>query len=101
MKSISNTIENTQDIKDTTYQVWVLGYDDNGDITDFEVLVNEYKDAERMVEYAKKYVKEECYKTIVLPNEIKYIEILGETVTNFEGYTENIETLFSKIVKVK
>ena len=95
MKSISNTIENT------TYQVWVLGYDENGDITDFEVLVNEYKDAERMVEYAKKYIKEEHYKNIVLPNEIKYIEILGETVVDFEDYTENVETLFSKIVKIK
>lgn len=95
MKSISNTIEST------TYQVWVLGYDENGDITDFEVLVNECKDAERMIEYAKKYVKEERYKNIVLPNEIKYIEILGETVVNFEDYTENVETLFSKIVKVK
>ena len=77
MKSISNTIEST------TYQVWVLGYDENGDITDFEVLVNECKDAERMID------------------EIKYIEILGETVVNFEDYTENVETLFSKIVKVK
>ena len=95
MKSISNTIENT------TYQVWVLGYDENGDITDFEVLVNEYKDAERMVEYAKKCIKEEHYKNIVLPNEIKYIEILGETVVDFEDYTENVETLFSKIVKIK
>ena len=95
MKSISNTIEST------TYQVWVLGYDENGDITDFEVLVNECKDAERMVEYAKKYVKEKHNKNIVLPNEIKYIEILGETVVNFEDYTENVETLFSKIVKVK
>lgn len=95
MKSISNTIENT------TYQVWALGYDKNEDITDFEVLVNEHKDAERMVEYAKKYVEEECYKTMAFPKKVKYIEVWVETVVNFEDHTEHVETLFSKIVKVK
>ena len=54
-----------------------------------------------MIKYAKKYVKEKRYKNIVLPNEIKYIEVLVETVVNFEGHTESAETLFSKIVKVK
>ena len=95
MKSISNTIENA------TYQVWFLGYDKNEDITDFEVLVNEDKDAERMVEYAKKYVEEKRYKTMVFPKKVKYIEVLVETVANFEDHTENVETLFTRIVKVK
>lgn len=101
MKSISNTIENTQGIKETTYQVWVLGYDKNEAITDIEVLASEDKDAERMVEYAKKYVEEEHYKTMVFPKKVKYIEVLVETVVNFEDHTENVETLFSKVVKVK
>ena len=95
MKSITNTIENT------TYQVWFLGYDKNEDITDFEVLVNEDKDAERMIEYAKKYVEEKRYKTMVFPKKVKYIEVLVETVANFEDHTENVETLFTRIVKVK
>ena len=95
MKSISKTIEST------TYQVWVLGYDKNEDITDFEVLVNEDKDAERMIEYAKKYVEEKYYKTMVFPNKVKYIEVWVETVVNFEDHTENVETLFTRIVKVK
>ena len=95
MKSISNTIENT------TYQVWVLGYDKNEDITDIEVLASEDKDAERMIEYAKKYVEEKHYKTMAFPKKVKYIEILVETVVNFEDHTENIETLFSRFVKVK
>ena len=95
MESISNTIENA------TYQVWFLGYDKNEDITDFEVLVNEDKDAERMVEYAKKYVEEKRYKTMVFPKKVKYIEVLVETVANFEDHTENVETLFTRIVKVK
>ena len=89
------------DAKDATYQVWILGYDENENITDFEVMLNESKDAESMVEYAKKYVEEERYETIAFPDEVKYIEVLVETIVDLEDYTENVGTLFSKIIKIK
>ena len=89
------------DAKDATYQVWVLGYDENENITDFEVMVNESKDAESMVEYAENYVEEERYENLKFPNEVKYIEVLVETVVDLEDYDENIGTLFSKIIKIK
>ena len=89
------------DAKDATYQVWVLGYDENENITDFEVMIDESKDAESMVEYAERYVEEERYGTMTFPDEVKYIEVLVETVVDLEGYDENVGTLFSKIVKVK
>ena len=87
--------------KDATYQVWVLGYDENESITDFEVMVNESKDAESMVEYAEHYVEEECYGTMTFPDEVKYIEVLVETIVDLEDYNENVGTLFSKIIKIK
>ena len=89
------------DAKDATYQVWVLGYDGNEHITDFEVMVEESKDAESMVEYATNYVEEERYGTMTFPDEVKYIEVLVETIVNLEGYDENVGTLFSKIIKIK
>ena len=89
------------DAKDATYQVWVLGYDENENITDFEVLVDESKDAESMVEYAERYVEEERYGTMTFPDEVKYIEVLVETVVDLEDYDENVGTLFSKIIKIK
>ena len=89
------------DAKDATYQVWVLGYDENENITDFEAMVNESKDAESMVEYATNYVEEERYGTMAFPDEVKYIEVLVETVVDLEDYNENVGTLFSKIIKIK
>lgn len=89
------------DAKDATYQVWVLSYDENENITDFEVLVDESKDAESMVEYAENYVEEERYENLKFPDEVKYIEVLVETIVDLEDYDENVGTLFSKIVKVK
>ena len=87
--------------KDATYQVWILSYDENEHITDFEVMVNESKDAESMVEYAERYVEEEHYGTMAFPDEVKYIEVLVETVVDLEDYDENVGTLFSKIIKIK
>ena len=89
------------DAKDATYQVWVLGYDENENITDFEAMVNESKDAESMVEYATNYVEEERYGTMEFPDKVKYIEVLVETVVDLEDYDENVGTLFSKIIKIK
>ena len=89
------------DAKDATYQVWVLGYDENENITDFEVLVDESKDAESMVERATNYVEEERYENLKFPDEVKYIEVLVETVVDLEDYDENVGTLFSKIIKIK
>ena len=89
------------DAKDATYQVWVLGYDENENITDFEVMVDESKDAESMVDYAERYVEEERYGTMTFPDEVKYIEVLVETVVDLEDYNENVGTLFSKIIKIK
>ena len=87
--------------KAATYQVWVLGYDENENITDFEVMIDESKDAESMVEYAEYYVEEERYGTMTFPDEVKYIEVLVETVVDLEDYDENVGTLFSKIIKIK
>ena len=89
------------DAKDAMYQVWVLGYDENENITDFEVMVSESKDAESMVECATNYVEEERYGTMEFPDEVKYIEVLVETIVELEDYTENVGTLFSKIIKIK
>ena len=89
------------DAKDATYQVWVLGYDENENITDFEVMVDESKNAESMVEYATNYVEEERYGTMAFPDKVKYIEVLVETVVDLEDYDENVGTLFSKIIKIK
>ena len=88
--------------KPAMYQVWMLGYDEREAITDFEVMVNESHDAEYAVEYAKKFVDEERYNdSKPFPAEVAYLEILVETVVDFEDHTENVGTLFTASVKIK
>lgn len=88
--------------KPAIYQVWMLGYNEAEAITDFEVLVNESKDAEYAVEYAKKFVEEERYNdSRPFPPEVAYIEILVETVVDLGDYESNEGTLFTTTVKIK
>ena len=90
------------DVKPAMYQVWMLGYTEDETITDYEVMVNESEDAEYAVEYAKKFVDEKRYESSApFPAEVAYIEVLVETVVDFEDHTENVGTLFTAAVKVK
>ena len=90
------------ELKPAMYQVWMLGYDEHEAITDFEVMVNEFHDAERAVDYAKKFVDEERYNdSKPFPEDVAYIEVLVETVVDFEDHTENVGTLFTATLKIK
>lgn len=87
--------------KPAKYQVWALGYNKDEAATDYEALVKESDSAEAMVEYAKNFVDEKCYETLVpFPTDVAYLEILVETVVDLEDHTENVRTLFSATVKI-
>jgi hypothetical protein len=89
------------DAKPAKYQVWVLGYNKDEAITDYEALVKVFDSAEDAVEYAKNFVDEKSYETLApFPAEVAYLEILVETVVDFEDHTENVGTLFSATVKI-
>lgn len=86
--------------QDASYQVWILGYDENEAITDFEVLVKSSSDAELAVNFAKEYIDQEKYKKITYPDNVAYIEILVETIVDVEGTDTNVGTLFYAQLKI-
>lgn len=88
------------DEQDASYQVWILGYDENEAITDYELLVKSFSNAERAVEYAKEYVDEGKYQNETFPDNVNYIEVLVETVVEFEDRTENVGTLFTAQLEI-
>lgn len=87
--------------KDAKYQIWLLGYDKDGKITDFEFLVNESKDPERMIAQAKQYIEEKKYLNKNFPQDIVTLEVLVETVVDIDDYEENVGTLFDEYVEIK
>ena len=90
--------EEDLEMKPASYQVWLLAYDDNYAITDYDHLVQSFSDAEAAVEFAKNYVDNERYKEEKLPDNIAYIEVLVETVVEYEDHTENVGTLFTATI---
>ena len=84
-----------------SYQVWVLGYDANEAITDFEVLVYESHDPDAAIAYAKNYIDDEKYLELEHPDEVAYAEVLVETVVADDDWEENVGTLFYGVVEFK
>lgn len=90
------------DLQNAKYQIWLLGYNKDQEITDFEVFINEYDDPDKAVKYAKLFLDEERYKTLIVPEDVKYIECLVETVVEIEDEAddENVATLFSEAIEL-
>lgn len=87
--------------KPAMYQVWVLGYDKDQNITDWNCLVDESRNPDRMIERAKTFIAEKQFEGLAVPEEIEYIEVLVETTVDFDDYESNEGTLFTATVKVK
>lgn len=101
MKDEFEEFEEEFEVPEEKYQLWLIGYDADQNITDFEFLVNESISLDAMLKQAKQYIDEEKYKNRTFPEDVTYLEVIVETVANIEGYDENIATRFDEIVKIK
>ena len=89
---------------DCWYEVWTLGFDEEGRAVDTEVLLKTFDDPGEAVEYAKAL---DLADIIRHPNvegapihEIDYLEVEVETVVDSEWGTYNIDTVYSKTIKI-
>ena len=86
------------------YEVWAIGYDEDGRVTDTEVLLKTFDDPGEAVEYAKAI---DLADIIRHPNvdgapihEIDYLDVEVETVVDGEWGTYNIDTVYRKTIKI-
>ena len=54
MESIVEDIDDIPEDSEVTYEVWALGYNEDEDCTDDEVLVGEFTDPDEAIAYAEK-----------------------------------------------
>ena len=101
MKDEIEAFEDEFDAKDAVYQLWLLGYDENQNIVDWDFLVNESKDPELMVKQAKQYVTEEKFKNRKFPENVKFLEVLVETVVELDGMDVNVGNLFDEYIEIE
>lgn len=120
MKDINNVVETlVNEINEipedhaVTYEVWALGYNEEGAVTDTELFFKEFTDPDVAIAYAKQltladivFKADEENTNIEDMPEVTYLNIEVETVINdeddeFIGGTMNIGTIFKKEFWIK
>ena len=102
MESIVEDIDDLPEDSEVTYEVWALGYTEDEDCTDDEVLVGEFIDPDEAVAYAEKVtlgqIKELGYGD--MDSETTYFSIEVETVVEDpeEDGTMNLGTVYSRVL---
>ena len=86
------------DVKPAKYQVWYLGYDADHNITDYAEKVIEFNDPQSAISHASCCcAARDIYKNT--PENVKFIEVVVETVVDIDGVETNVGTLFSEIME--
>jgi len=89
------------DLKPATYQVWMLGYDADRNITDLREKLFESKDPERAINFAEAYISGCDIENRAFPNNEKYVEVLVETAVDVDGVETNAGNLFDEYVEIE
>lgn len=102
VNAIAEDITEIPEDTPVSYEVWAIGYDYDGDITDAELFLKEFSDPDEAIEYAKKlsladivHQAAEEANTDITPD-ISYISVEVETVIEDEdGDSINIGTIYT------
>lgn len=87
----------------TSYQVWVLGYNDDDCITDFDYFIKEFDSAEEAVEFAEELNEEKIVASMnrPVPNDVRYLHLQVETVKKHKDWEENVDTIYENTFDLK
>lgn len=99
MENKFEPFEEDFEVEPAKYQVWVLGYNKAEAIVDWEILLEEFPDPDAAIKFAKAYAGEGKYNSLNIPEDVAYLEVLVETVVDFDDYDENVETLYCATIK--
>jgi hypothetical protein len=112
VKNIVDSLIEDEDLpKDTkvNFEVWSIGYDEDGTITDSEMFIAEFEDPDEAINYAKNLTLADIVqKAAEEPadfgyeySNVEYIAIEVETVIEDEDdSTANIETIYTKYINL-
>lgn len=103
-KFIAEDIDEIPEDTEVTYEVWAIGYNADGAVTDTEMLIAEFKDPDAAIEFAKKVTMTDIVHQAAeehdgsMPAEnVTYISLEVETVVDEdEDGTMNIGTIYKR-----
>lgn len=92
---------------DIMYEVWILGLDNDDNVVDFECLAETFDDANAAKDFAEE-LRDDILDNRIdvrddysIPYSVEGIEIRVESTRVVDGeYTENIDTIFTSMVRI-
>lgn len=106
MNDITEDLDDFPEDAEVTYEVWAIGYDENGQTTDAEMLLGTFDDPDFAASYAKAITFEDVME-IVGENDydgfdgnVQSISIEVETVIDEGEETVNVGTVYCKSIDV-
>jgi hypothetical protein len=82
-----------------TYQVWGFWLDEDQQVLT-DILLREYNEPEEAIKYAKLFTENLTDLRNGVDKDVKYYEVLVETVVDFGEYKENVNTLYRDLLEV-
>jgi hypothetical protein len=103
-KYITEDLEDFDETEVVTYEIWAIGYDADGNVTDADMLIDAFSDPDAAVEKAKTitaadiiHQAAEEYDGSELVTDVAYVSIEVETVlTDGEDGTMNVGTIYKR-----
>ena len=93
------------EIEKADYQVWIFGYNEDDQITDFEFSLFSSKNPDEAVAYAKHLVENEDVEMITelidIPGDVAYLGVEVEEVVEVEGVETNQGSIYHGNILVK
>lgn len=95
-------IDDSDTNEDLMYEVWILGYDEDDNVTEDNTLVETFSERKAAINFADDLLDQIIDREIDVRDDYeislvtKYVEIRVESVIEVDGYTENVDTIFSK-----
>lgn len=87
-------------MKKPRYELWLIGYNKDAFITDYDKCVETFDNADKAVKYAIDYIASARVNGEDYPDDVDYVDVSVEKVVDRTNYTENIETIFSTVVAI-
>lgn len=111
MKELNNIVDGFVEDMDipadvpVSYEVWAIGYDEEDQITDAEMLITTFEDPDMAVEYAKMLTLADVVNLAAdddceIPNDVYSISVEVETVVSDDEGNMNIGTIYHKTIEL-
>jgi hypothetical protein len=89
-----------------SYQVWVLGYNNDDCITDFDEFLGEFPSGSEATEYAENLSLSDLKDKLErmgaeIQEDVRYLHLQVETVKKHKDWEENVDTIYEDTFDLK